>query len=136
MRKSVTTASVIIASILVIAAAWFGYQQWQVHAERKRNLEEQQIALVTAQVWVATATYREDSAQYLAYRDSLLKDQGVTVEALYEYLERYENKPEEYLPFALRVSRYVDSLARLQDSIIRYAPEPAGDTTAVGSVRR
>jgi len=115
--------------IIVIAAAWFGYQQWQLHTDKKRNLEEQRIALVTAQVWVATATNRNDPERYLAYRDSLLQASGVTFEALYDYLERYEKRPEQYLPFALKVSRYVDSLARLQDSILRYAPDTTGDTT-------
>ncbi len=116
--------------ILIIAAAWFGYQQWQVYTDKKRNREEQRIALVTAQVWVATATYQYDSERYLVYRDSLLQVNDVTVEALYKYLERYENKPEQYLPFALRVSRYVDSLARIEDSILRYAPDTTADTAA------
>jgi len=69
---------------------------------------------------------RNDPERYLAYRDSLLQASGVTFEALYDYLERYEKRPEQYLPFALKVSRYVDSLARLQDSILRYSKIRAG----------
>jgi ferredoxin-fold anticodon binding domain-containing protein len=121
--------------ILIIGAAWFGYQQWQLHSDKKRGHEEQRIALVTAQVWVATATYQHDPERFLVYRDSLLKVIDVEVEDLYKYLERYENRPEQYLPFALRVSRYVDSLARIQDSILRYPPDTADDTSAADTVQ-
>ncbi len=111
--------------ILIIGGAWIGYQQWQIYVEKKKDSEEQRIAQVTAQVWVATATWRDDPESYIAYRDSLLQASDVSVESLYEYLERYERRPEQYLPFALKVSRYVDSLARIQDSIIK------GDTVSV-----
>lgn len=114
--------------IVIIAAAWFGYQYWSDRVERERSLEENRLALVTAQVWTATATYRNDSVQYLAYRDSLLESNNVSVEDLYDYIDRYKNKPEKYLPFTLKVSRLVDSLARLQDSTIRIAPSSPADS--------
>ena len=115
--------------ILIVGAVWIGYQQWQLRADQERNREEKRLALVTAKVWVATATYRDDSARYLAYRDSLLEVSGVAGEDLYDYLERYENKPEQYLPFALKVSKYVDSLVKIQDSISGTIPDTLADST-------
>ncbi len=117
-----------LVPFLVIAAGWFGYTFWTDSSAAQRQAEEDRLARVTAQVWIATAKYRDDPDRFLAYRDSLLDAYNVPREEVFSFLDRREDQPEEMLPFAREVQRLVDSLKRVEDSLHREARIQAHDS--------
>jgi len=78
-----------LSPLVLIALVWAGYHYGGRWLDNRREAEEKRLALVTAQTWVATARFREQPERFLAYRDSLLSEAGVTREEISEYLERY-----------------------------------------------
>lgn len=104
---------------LLLGLVWLAYTLWDNNQSAQRALEEERLAQVTAQVWVATALYRDDPERYLAYRDSLLEANNVPREKIFAFLEKHQNESEELLPFAQRVQQLVDSLSHIQDSLLR-----------------
>jgi GAF domain-containing protein len=113
---------------VVIGLIWPGYSAWDRISTESREREENQLALVTAQAWIATAKYRYDQERYLEYRDSLLEAADVPREQMFAFLERREDQPEDMLPFAQKVQRLVDSLYLVEDSIARDAKIRARDS--------
>lgn len=114
--------------LLVIALAVGGYFLWDKLSTKWESEEENRLAQVTAQVWIATAKYRNEPAKYLAYRDSLLKAADVPREKVLDFLKGREKQPEHLLPFAQKVQRVVDSLYRIEDSLAREAIMKAQDS--------
>jgi hypothetical protein len=108
-----------ILPLLIIVAGAGGYFLWDKWQVEKQTLEEQELALVTAQVWVATAKYRNEPGKFMQYRDSLLQVAGVPRERVMDFLAGREAEPEELFPFAQTVQKLVDSLAHLEDSILK-----------------
>jgi len=103
--------------LFVIALGYGGYSIWDKWYTERENRDESEIAKVTAQVWIATAKYRNDPARYMQFRDSLLKATGVPRDRVMKFLERREGEPEDLLPFAMKVQNLVDSLYKIEDSI-------------------
>ncbi len=97
----------VLILIVVLAMWWFAWNRI-----RANRLAQQQgrYAQVVARLWVAGASFRNDSTGWAEYRDSVMDDYGVTRERLETYASRYEKKPERYLPFVQRVQELVDSL--------------------------
>jgi hypothetical protein len=92
--------------LMAVGAAWGFY-----HLRHQRELERTRYhALVTARLWVATATFRRTPEEYNAYRDSLLAEAGMTGVEVQDFLRRQSDQPEEYELFTRLVSWYVDSL--------------------------
>jgi hypothetical protein len=91
----------------------------------RQDQQTRQYALVTAQVWVATARLRNEPETYLAYRDSVLRANGLSRQLMEEYLALDEDHPEEYYLFTSLVNEYVDSITTLEmglkqaDSIVK-----------------
>jgi hypothetical protein len=117
-----------LAPFILIAAAWFGYRYYQDYRESRRLALEDHLALVTARVWVGTALYHDNPDRYIAYRDSILEAENVARADMFAWLNRYENQPERYLPFTHKVQYYVDSLAGVQDSLVREGLIRAADS--------
>ncbi len=103
--------------LFIIALGYGGYSIWDKWYTEREIRDESEIALVTAQVWIATAKYRNDPARYMQFRDSLLKATGVPRDRVMKFLERRESEPEDLLPFAQMVQKEVDSLYKIEDSI-------------------
>jgi len=119
-----------ILPLIVIAALAGGYFLWDDWFTARRLAEEDKVALVTAQVWIATAKYRNDPQRYIEYRDSLLEANDVSSDKVKALLERREDQPEELLPFAQRVQRLVDSIYRIEDSVARETEKRIKDSLA------
>jgi len=97
----------IIVILLIALGIYFGNR----HLNRQRFTDAgQKNALVTAQAWVATATYRNNPERYTEFRDSLLTASGISAEDLRDYLNKYQEEPEKYYYFTRMVKYYVDSL--------------------------
>lgn len=126
-----------ISILLVLGAivvGVFGYRHYQ-RQEYLRLAHEN--ALITAQIWVATATYRDDPEQFMVFRDSMLTSGNVSREQLDKYLTMYTDEPERYLGFAQLVKKYVDSItAPLTGHIKRpLPPKAATDSVLTDSTR-
>jgi hypothetical protein len=117
-----------LSPFVLLVLIWFGYHFGRDYLANRRAAEQDRLALVTAQVWVATAVYRDDPERYTAYRDSLLAANHIEREDMFEFLKRFESKPEKYLPFTQKVQDDVDSLARIADSLSRDKKIQAADS--------
>lgn len=122
-----------VLPLIVIAALAGGYFLWDDWSTARRLADEDQVALVTAQVWIATAKYRNDPERYIEYRDSLLEANDVPRDRVYALLGRQEDQPEELLPFARKVQRLVDSIYRIEDSVARETEKRIRDSIAATS---
>lgn len=101
-----------ILPLALIVAAWFAYTNYTENQIAKNERFARQYALVTAQVWLATAEYRNDNAEFLRVRDSLLVAAGCTKDDLEEYLQENKSRPEFYAPYVRLVKTFVDSLSQ------------------------
>jgi len=97
--------------LILIGLGWLGYTQYQEYRVRRFYDDAERYALVTAQVWLASAKYRDHQQQFLSFRDSLLEAAGLSPEKIDEYLRRYAARPETYTPYLRLVKKYVDSLS-------------------------
>lgn len=80
-------------------------------------------AWATARVWLASATYRYDPDSFLAYRDSLIVADSLSLDDLAAYIKLYDEEPEQYVGFAKQVNRYIDSLSK--DRLNQLSPDTA-----------
>jgi hypothetical protein len=115
--------------VIVLAAAVGVYFLWGKWSAQRQLQGQNRVAQVTAQAWIATAKYRNDPKRFIQYRDSLLEANGVTREEVFGFLERTGDPPEELLPFARRVQWLVDSLYRIEDSVLKEAERRTQDSS-------
>jgi len=87
---------------------------------------------------VGSAEYRHDPARFIVWRDSILKTRGVTREELGKYFRKHSEETDKFYGFAQLVSVRVDSIAKLQDSLIglREKRSPAEDSARADSMAR
>ena len=100
-----------LVPLLVIGGAVLGYHYYDKFTVEKKLLQDERKALITAKVWVASTVYRDDPGRFLAYRDSLLKAEGVSDKDMSGYLQAYGDKTERFNNFTWLVQQYVDSLS-------------------------
>jgi hypothetical protein len=122
-----------ILPLVIIGLGVGGYVLWDKWSSERKALEERELALVTAQIWVATAKYRNEPEKFMHYRDSLLQATGVLRQRVLDFLKTREAEPEELFPFALKVQKLVDSLARVEDSIIKVEIKRVEDSVRVAN---
>lgn len=117
--------------ILVILLAWFGWKRYSAFQAEKAAALDLRNADITARVWVASANFRSDAPAFLAYRDSLLSANNITTDELFRYLELFERDMDRQFAFSQLVSKKVDSLVRVADSLRKIEPvRPASGTTS------
>lgn len=114
----------------LIALAWYTYDTVSTK-EMDRATDE--YALLTAQVWMASAQYRQQPEQFIAWRDSLLAARSLSLETLEKYFDIYENQPEDYYKFAHKVRVYVESLFLIEDSLRMVRETAERDSAAADS---
>jgi hypothetical protein len=103
--------------IILIVGVVFGYRYWDRHRTAQAEARTEHMALVTARVWVGSAEYYSEPQAFLSWRDSVLAVEGVSKEAIRRYMERYEDKPEQYLQFTKLVDYFVDSIVAVSEGI-------------------
>lgn len=101
-----------ILPLVLITAAWFAYTEYTEYRLVTNEKLAHEYALVTAQVWLATAVYRDDTPGFLRVRDSLFEASGLTVDELTAYLQKHKSRPEFYAPYVRLIKTYVDSLSQ------------------------
>lgn len=67
-------------------------------------------ASVTAQIWMASAVFRNHPDQFMAFRDSLLKAHNISSIEIGRFLDEKHQTSEEYLDFVKVVNSKVDSI--------------------------
>ena len=105
-----------VAPFALILLLWLGYTGYGRRQSQQREYVDRIHALTTAQVWVATARFRNSPDAFIAFRDSVLAASGLSAEQMFKYLQLYREHPEQYRAFSVAVSFYVDSLCQMQDS--------------------
>lgn len=112
----------LLGVIVALAVIVLGYQWWHDRRENTALEERMHLALVTAQVWIAAAEYRQEPDRFLVWRDSLLAVEGVSADSMQLFLRRYEDRLAGYEDYARLVSYYIDSLiqerGQLPDSVL------------------
>lgn len=107
-----------ILPFALILIGWFGYQWYNDYQLSKIIEAEEKYAEITALLWVASAKYRNEQDLLIKYRDSVLAAFDVNSEEISSYIEQYESFPEFLGPFANLISKKVDSLIAIEDSLI------------------
>jgi len=97
----------------VILAGVLGYNFYVKDARQRKKLQDEQNALITAKVWIASAIYRNYPNSFINYRDSLFKTSNVSASEMTGYLKAYGDKTEQFNNFTLLVQLYIDSLSVL-----------------------
>ena len=106
-------APFVIIILVILSILWYNKQKKTEFAHNTDN-----YALITAQLWIATAQFRNEPEKYLLFRDSLLTAQNISIEEIEKYLKEYEDSPENYYLFTVQVKKYVDSLYIIADSVL------------------
>lgn len=105
--------------LISLVALVLGYLSYKSIITIRQVRQARKHALVTAQVWVASARFRNEPQRYITYRDSLLTAHGLSKELIQAYLDRYKNQPEKYEDFAKLVEQFVDSLSAIEIKSLR-----------------
>lgn len=101
-----------ILPLVLVVATWFAYTSYTEYQIAEDERLAHQYALVTAQVWLATAVHRNDNPEFLRVRDSLFEASGFSKDELNAYLQEHKSRPEFYAPYVRLVKTYVDSLSQ------------------------
>jgi hypothetical protein len=109
------------APLVLIALLWFGWNAWSDYRDDSAKAEDARMAQLSAQVWFAGAKYRNDVPRFLAYRDSLLKANGQTDSGMKAYAASIEMQIDRQLQFATMIKSAVDSLVKVEDSLVKAA---------------
>lgn len=112
--------AIVPAVLLLAVGGYFGYGRWRKAADAEM-LEN--CAQATAQIWVATATFRGEPESMLEFRDSILIARNLTTEEMDLYVSLDEDEPEKYHEFVARINELVDSLV-----VDRIGPAPEDST--------
>lgn len=115
-----------LVPLVLLSAVWGGYRLYQTAQAESTLAEMNAVGQAVAEVWIGSATYRDDPAKFLAFRDSLLKAKGITKEEVEWYIKEHQDESELYYDFTRTVSNKVDSMGRIIDSTLKARPR---DTT-------
>jgi hypothetical protein len=106
-----------LVPFIIITAAVYLYLHFTSLKDEEEARLEQEYALVTAQIWVASARLRSQPEEFLRYRDSLLDEHSLTEQDLLAYVRSDSSSPEKLYPFSRTVQEMVDSLLDIEDSL-------------------
>ena len=112
-----------LAPFAIIIAALVLYRNYSQQQAAKQTEIQHRYALATAQVWVASAKYRNDPDRYLQVRDSLLESCSLSVAVMDSFVEVNRDRPEEFYSFSTLVTEYLDSLLDIEDSLLQVAKD-------------
>lgn len=104
---------------MILGVVGLSFHLVRLHEADVRAKQEEKFASIAAQVWVASATYRNNPDQFESFRDSLLSANGITVEQMYDFIRKHKEAPEAIDQFAYKMQAKVDSLVQFQDSLRR-----------------
>jgi len=107
-----------IIPFVIILGGWFGYQYYTNTQLEQKSVTEDKYALLTAQLWVASAKYRLVPEQFEKYRDSILVNSNLDSSKVSNFIDSYRDKADELGNFSEKVKIYIDSLVLIEDSLL------------------
>jgi hypothetical protein len=110
-----------------VVSGHYVYNRLTAHLEMEKA---EKFAKITAYTWVAAAKFNKDSTQYRSFRDSILSAEDLSMDEVDDYFSHYQKHPERYVHFANFLDVFVDSLVKLEDSILLVKP-PVDSTLGV-----
>ncbi len=116
---------------MVIIIVAYSYNYYNTAKTLKLQSDTEKFSIITAQIWIASAQYRNDPERFIEYRDSLLEISDIKADEIKKYIDHYEKKSEEFYPFTTRVKKCVDSLYKIADSIRQINDTLTVDSTVV-----
>lgn len=120
----------IIIVILLIPTVILGYLFIRDHLEAKKKEEFRKYARVIAEISVAAELYREDNEGFLAARDSILSDEGLTLDSLDAFRDRLQDDKREWVKIWDQVKEITDSLVDFHQERLKALPDSSADSTA------
>ncbi|MDF1545656.1 MAG: hypothetical protein P1R58_11200 [bacterium] len=108
-----------VSPFVLLAAILWGYNWYDKTAAANELRQADQKALITAQVWIASAKHHNDPDQFITARDSILSSSGMNPDSMQAFLEVYREAEERYAYFVDRVKYHIDSMCIVEDSLIR-----------------
>lgn len=112
-----------ILPLVLIVVAYYGYSHFSEQEQQERAAEIDSFALVTAQVWLGSAEMRNSPERFIAWRDSLLQENGLSLNQMDLFLSKYSDATADNMKFVRAVKKYVDSLYQ------EGGTEPSNDST-------
>ncbi len=114
-----------VLGIIIVISGHFVWNKLTVYREQKLA---QKYAKITAVTWMAYAKFNNEPEKYRQFRDSLLNAEEINKEEIDDYLTKYQKAPEKYIHYVTLVGLYVDSLAAVEDSLLKIRLIPSGDS--------
>lgn len=114
--------------LLALILLWFAHKGISAWIDSSQEARDQKIAHVSAQVWVASTKYRSDPKRYLEYRDSVLKANDLDNAAMKKYVSSIQQDADRQLQFSIFLSKGMDSLGKIEDSVRVLAAKQAKDS--------
>jgi hypothetical protein len=112
-----------VSPLLAIILLWFAYSIYTQRRDDALDASDHKIARLSAQVWLASALYRENPEQYRLFRDSLLHANGLDDASMKQYVASIQHDPDRQYQFSVMLAKSVDSLVKIEDSL-RKATSP------------
>jgi hypothetical protein len=106
-----------LSPLILILVLWFAYSTYNKYREKKLLAEADHHALVTAQLWVGSAKYRNDPARFASFRDSIIKVNSLSTSEMDNYLKSLETNLDYQEIFANKINFYIDSLIKIEGSL-------------------
>jgi hypothetical protein len=125
-----------LSPLAVIFVLWFAYSSYDKYREKKFTAEADHRAQATAQIWMASARYRKDPARYQVYRDSVLRVNSLSQSEMDGYLKLLEGDVDRQEYFSGRISFYVDSLFKIEDSVRRVEARRVADSVKAAKIAK
>ncbi len=102
---------------VIIAAGIYAYLQYSQKRADEQAGRDREYALVTAQIWVASAKLRANPDEFARVRDSLLSASSLNRDSVLNFFKADSTTPERFSPFMTLVQDFVDSLLEIEDSL-------------------
>jgi hypothetical protein len=108
----------IIAVIIIIVAAYYGYSFVKKQIETEREKIFHRYAAVISEVSLAAELYREKPDSFLIVRDSILSQHNMTIDSIEVFKERLSRDKRQWAEVWKKVKFITDSMADdyLQDT--------------------
>ncbi len=110
--------------IILIVLGIVGYKAWERYRLDRHAAETRRWADLTTTIWEASARYYDQPDSFLAYRDSVLAADSLSLADVQAYLKQYSDHPEKYIDYARLVYELMDSLQKQ-----RLTPDSLADST-------
>ncbi len=103
--------------LVIIIVGIYLYVQYSQRKADEAAQRDREYALVTAQIWVASAKLRANPGEFARVRDSLLAASSLNRDSVLNFIKADSAAPERLSPFMTMVQEFMDSLLEIEDSL-------------------